>query len=123
MNVLLVEDNDNTATLTEMYMEKTGFADNVDRTYRIKPFEHLCNVNKYNVIVIDYHLQFYDAPEFIQVIKKSKLNSNTPVVVISHELSKWEEDEISRMGLHYVRRHDDYMIFIELIRRELRNMN
>ncbi len=123
MRVLLVEDNDNTATLTELYFNKTGFSDDVDRTYRIKPFEHMVNTKKYDVAVIDYHLQFFDAPEFVQILKKSKLNSMTPVIVVSHELSKWEEDEINRMGLKYVRRNDDYMVFIELIRKELRKFN
>ena len=123
MNIILVEDNDNTATLTEMYFEKTGFAERVDRTYRIKPFESLININKYDLAIVDYHLQFYDAPEFVRLIKESKLNSRIPVIVVSHELTSYEKREVEKLGVHYIRRPDDYMIFVDLIKATLRKMN
>ncbi len=123
MKIILVEDNDNTATITELYMEKTGLATEVDRTYRIKPFEALVNLNKYDLAIIDYHLQVVDAPEFIRLIKESKLNKFTPIIVVSHELKGWEEEEIKRLGVQYIRRHDDYMVFMELIKQALRKMN
>lgn len=123
MKVILVEDNDNTATLTELFFEKTGFADRVDRTYRIKPFESLVNINKYDLAIVDYHLQFFDAPEFIRLIKESKLNSHTPVVVVSHELSIEEQREVNSLGVKYIRRPDDYLIFVELLKSEMRKFN
>ena len=123
MKVILVEDNDNTATLTEMYFEKTGFAERVDRTYRIKPFEALININKYDVAIVDYHLQYFDAPEFIRLLKDSRLNSNIPIIVVSHELSPYEQREVESLGVHYIRRPDDYTIFVDLIRHTLRKMN
>lgn len=123
MRVILVEDNDNTAYLTELYFQKMGFSDNIDRTYRIKPFEHLVDSNKYGVAIIDYHLQVLDAPEFIKKIKDSKLNSNTPIIVVSHELDLDEQRQVEAMGVHYVRRHDDYQIFVEIIIKTLRKMN
>lgn len=123
MNIILVEDNDNTAHLTEIFFEKTGLADRTDRTYRIKPFESLVNINKYDLAIIDYHLQYFDAPEFIRLIKESKLNSRTPIIVVSHELSLYEQREVESLGIHYIRRPDDYMIFIEMIKQTLRKMN
>lgn len=123
MKVILVEDNENTAVLTQMYLEKTGVADHIDHTHRLKTFEHLINRNKYDLALIDYHLQFFDAPEFIQLTKDSKLNARTPIIVVSHEISMAEEREIERLGAQYIRRHDDYMVFIELIRKALRRMN
>lgn len=123
MRVILVEDNDNTAYLTELYFQKVGFSDNIDRTYRIKPFEHLVNSNKYDVAIIDYHLQVLDAPEFIKAIKNSKLNSNIPIIVVSHDLSFDEARQVEAMGVYYVRRHDDYHVFVELIIKALRKMN
>lgn len=123
MNIILVEDNDNTAQLTELFFEKTGFANRVDRTYRIKPFESLVNINKYDVAIIDYHLQYFDAPEFIRLIKDSKLNPNTPIIVVSHELSQYEQRQVEALGVHYIRRPDDYMVFVDLIRHTLRKMN
>lgn len=123
MNILLVEDNDTTAYLTEAFLEKTGFASRVDRTYRIKPFESLCHVNKYDLAIIDYHLQYFDAPEFVRAIKKSKKNKLTPVIIVSHELSPYELREVERLGVHYIRRPDDYMVFMDLIKRTLRRMN
>jgi len=123
VNIILVEDNENTAILTKLYLEKSGIADHVDHTFRIKPFEHLVNANKYELAIIDYHLQVLDAPEFVKTIKNSKLNSGTPVIVVSHELNEWEKEEIKILGVQYIRRHDDYMVFMELIRQTLRKMN
>ena len=123
MRVILVEDDDTAATLTEMYFSKMGFSDDVDRTYRIKPFEHLINSNKYDVAIIDYHLQCYDAPDFIKLTKSSPLNNKIPIIVISHELSVTEEREVNALGVHYIRRPDDYMVFVELISKALRKMN
>lgn len=123
MNIILVEDNDNTAIITELYLEKSGLADSVDRTYRIKPFESLVNVNKYDLAIIDYHLQAFDAPEFIKVIKSSRLNSRTPIIVVSHELDDSEEEEIKMLGVQYIRRHDDYSIFMGLIAQAIKRMN
>ena len=123
MKVILVEDDDTAAMLTEMYFSKSGFSDDVDRTYRIKAFEHMVNSTKYDVAIVDYHLQIYDAPEFIKLIKTSKLNTKTPIIVISHELSLEEEREIKALGIHYIRRPDDYMVFVELIAKVLRKMN
>lgn len=123
MKVILVEDNDNTAQLTELFFEKTGFADRVDRTYRIKPFESLVNINKYDLAIIDYHLQFFDAPEFVRLIKESKFNSRTPIIVVSHDLTIDEKKEVDKLGVKYIRRPDDYLIFVELLRAELRRMN
>lgn len=121
MKVILVEDDDNAALLTEIHFSKMGFSDDVDRTYRIKPFEHLINSNKYDLAIIDYHLQVYDAPDFIELIKKSKLNSLTPIIVISHELSLEEERAVSMLGVRYIRRPDDYTVFVELIMKALRD--
>lgn len=121
--MILVEDDDTAAMLTEMYFSKTGFSDDVDRTYRIKPFEHLINFKKYDVAIVDYHLQCFDAPTFIRIIKTSRLNANTPIIVISHELSLEEEREVNALGVHYIRRPDDYMVFVSLISKTLRDMN
>jgi DNA-binding response OmpR family regulator len=123
MHIILVEDNDNTAFITELYLEKSGIAERVDRTYRIKPFESLVNVNKYDLALIDYHLQAFDAPEFIKIIKASGLNARTPIIVTSHELSRGEEDEIKALGVQYIRRHDDYSVFMGLIFSAIRRMN
>lgn len=123
MNIILVEDNDNAAIITELYLEKSGLADSIDRTYRIKPFESLVNVNKYDLAIIDYHLQAFDAPEFIKVIKASRLNSRTPIIVVSHELDDSEEEEIKHLGVQYIRRHDDYSIFMGLIAQAIKRMN
>lgn len=123
MNIILVEDNDNAAIITELYLEKSGLADSIDRTYRIKPFESLVNVNKYDLAIIDYHLRAFDAPEFIKVIKASRLNSRTPIIVVSHELDDSEEEEIKHLGVQYIRRHDDYSIFMGLIAQAIKRMN
>lgn len=123
MKVILVEDNDITAELTQLFFDKTNFCDHVDRTYRIKPFEHLVHNIKYDLAIIDYHLQVLDAPEFIRAIKASRLNSSTPIIVVSHELDAYEEKQIEKLGVHYVRRHDDYQIFVDLLNRTLRKMN
>jgi len=123
VRVILVEDDDVAAQLTEMYFSKLGFSDDVDRTYRIKPFEHLINTNKYDVAIVDYHLQVFDAPDFIKLIKGSKINSRIPIIVISHELSLDEERQVKAFGVHYIRRPDNYEIFVELIMKHLRMMN
>jgi DNA-binding response OmpR family regulator len=123
VKAILVEDDPNTATITQMFLEKSGIADHIDHTYRLKPFEHLVKTTKYDFAIIDYHLQVFDAPEFIKAIKNSEINKNTPIIVISHEASESEQKAIDRLGAHYIRRHDDYMIFMELIAKTLRGMN
>lgn len=123
MKILLVEDNENTATLTKMYLEKMGVASHIDHTYRIKPFESLINLHKYDLVLVDYHLQFFDAPEFIKLTRESKKNSMSPIIVTSHELSSYEQKEVESLGVHYIRRPDDYMLFIELIKNTLQKMH
>ena len=96
-NILLVEDNDTDAEVVKRCLESIGIEANVDRTFRIVPFTHLVNDRDYDLIMIDYHLQAYDAPEFLRILKTSQ-NSNTPLLLLSGSISKEDME-----GLHPIR--------------------
>lgn len=100
IKILVVEDNHIAQTVAKIMLEK--YLSNIDIAGSAYEAINLCKNNKYTLIFMDIGLPDMKGYEATKIIRKLKLNIDTPIVALSAHLSENEKNICISAGMDAV---------------------
>jgi len=119
LHLLLVEDNDDDAVLLLRELRRAGFDVLMQRVQTPEAFHHELFRQEWDAIISDYNLPRFNAPQALEILKKS--GKEIPFIVVSGAIGEETAVVIMRAGAH------DYFVkgklnrLAEALRREIRD--
>lgn len=104
LRLLLVEDSDLDAAHLQLELRRSGFAPSVKRVQTREEFGAALREGPWDIVVSDYTLPRFSAPEALQLFRASGLDC--PFLVISGAVGEETAVELMRAGAHdYLLKH------------------
>ena len=104
LRMLLVEDSDLDAAHLLLELRRGGFEPDVQRVELREQFEEALRAGTWDVIISDYHLPRFSAPEALQIYRMSGLD--VPFIVVSGAIGEETAVDLMRDGAHdYLLKH------------------
>ncbi len=100
LNVLLVEDSLDDAALLERHLRRSGFRPTITRVETAEAMQHelAAEARVYDVVLADYNLPLFSAPEALNLLKKSQ--HDIPFIMMSGAVSEDTAVAAMRAGAH-----------------------
>lgn len=99
LRVLLVEDNPDDALLVERHLRRGGFAVSLRRVETAETMSAaLLEPDAWDIILADYHLPYFSAPEALEMLKSS--GHDVPFIMMSGAVSEETAVAAMRAGAH-----------------------
>jgi len=108
LRLLLVEDNENDAMLIIRHLEKMSYSVAFLRVETAAEMKTALEQQDWDVIICDYSLPYFNAPEALKILQKTDID--LPFIVVSGTVGEDTAVEMMRTGAH------DYMMKSNLIR-------
>ncbi|MBF0206172.1 MAG: response regulator [Oligoflexia bacterium] len=117
LNILVIEDDADDYTFVCNELEKNGFESKTERILTREEMVATLNCKKIDIILSDYNLPRFSAPEALQTLKDSGLD--IPFIVISGAVGEEEAVKVMKAGAHDYILKDSLVRLPEAIKREL----
>jgi len=117
LRVLIVEDSEDDALLVIRELERGGYDTTFERVETAEAMTAALEKQAWDIIIADYHLPHFSAPEALQLLHQSRLD--LPFIVISGTVG--EETAVATMkdGAHDYLMKDNLTRLVPAIEREL----
>lgn len=114
LKILIVEDELSLKEVYSKFLEKISadvtFCDHPQKGWKA------IDKDKYDLIITDLKMPIIEGDEFIKIIRNSKLNQNTPVILCSGHMDKKVLSELNRESkLYFLNKPFDSKTLLELI--------
>ncbi|HEX8169075.1 MAG TPA: diguanylate cyclase [Thermoanaerobaculia bacterium] len=104
LRVLLVEDSDLDAAHLKLELRRGGFEPEITRVETADDFDEKLHAGEWDVIISDYHLPRFGAPQALDMYRLSRID--TPFIVVSGAIGEETAVELMRCGAHdYLLKH------------------
>ncbi len=104
LRVLLVEDSPEDAFLLAHHLEMEGLEVTIERVEASEPFREALGRGPWDVVISDYSMPRFSAPEALDVLKET--NQDIPFIVVSGSIGEETAVAIMHAGAHdYVLKH------------------
>lgn len=104
LRLLLVEDSDLDAAHLLLELRRGGFDVDVQRVETREDFEEALHAREWDVVISDYHLPRFSAPEALDIFRFSGID--VPFLVVSGAIGEETAVELMRAGAHdYLLKH------------------
>jgi len=118
LRVLLVEDSEDDATLVLCQLQRSGYAVTHDRVDTAVALYHALTQRPWDVIIADYHLPQFSAPDALRVLQEQELD--LPFIVVSGTIGEDAAVSLMKSGAHDFLMKDRLTRLVPVIERELR---
>lgn len=123
MKVLLVEDDPVHAMLFENFFQTVDPMSLIVVCKRFVTFKGIVATDNFDLFVIDYNLDCYTAPEYIDIIKADKDHDGTPILVMSASFDPGDREKLSRIGVMTMEKTGDMEVFASGMKKLLESWN
>ncbi|HVE71341.1 MAG TPA: diguanylate cyclase [Thermoanaerobaculia bacterium] len=104
LRLLLIEDSDLDAAHLLLELKRGGFDPDVTRVETRDELQDALFARTFDVIISDYHLPRFSAPEALDIVRMSRLD--VPFIVVSGAIGEETAAELMRAGAHdYLLKH------------------
>lgn len=118
LRMLQVEDSESDAALVTRVLEKSGFSVYCERVDDAPQLRAALGAGGWDVIIADYHLPRFDAPEALRILHES--GQDIPFVIVSGAVGEALAVEMMRSGAHDYLMKDNLARLAPAVRREIR---
>jgi PAS domain S-box-containing protein len=120
LRVLLVEDNEDDASLLTRYFERAGYQPSVRRVETAEAMHQALNEPnaEWDVVLADFNLPSFSAPAALHLLKR--LGQDVPFIVMSGAISEETAVDAMRAGAHDYVSKQNLTRLIPAIEREMR---
>ena len=98
LHVLVIEDEEPDAILNVHYLERAGYSIHFRRVDTAEEMENALELEKWNLILSDYSMPFFDVNAALEIYNHAKLD--IPFIVISGEIGEERAVELIKSGVH-----------------------
>ena len=117
LRVLIVEDSEDDALLVMRELERGGYAVISERVETAETMTAARTGRDWDLIIADYHLPHFSAPEALELIRRSGLD--LPFIVISGTVGEETAVETMKLGAHDYLLKDSLVRLVPAVEREL----
>ena len=104
LSLLLIEDSDLDAAHLLLELRRAGYEPEVTRVETREQLEAVLRKRPFDIIISDYHLPRFSAPEALDMVRLSGID--TPFIVVSGAIGEETAAELMRAGAHdYLLKH------------------
>jgi two-component system, cell cycle sensor histidine kinase and response regulator CckA len=119
LNVLMVEDSEDDAALTVLALQKGGFEPNFERVDTPDAMAKALEGRAWDVIVSDYSMPDFSAPDAFKVLKERDLD--IPFIIVSGTVGEETAVAAMKLGIHDYLMKGKLSRLVPAIERELRD--
>ncbi len=119
LNILMIEDSEDDALLVIRELRRGNFHPHWERVETAESLKRMLRNLRWDLIISDYRLPGFDAPEALKIVKQSQLD--IPFIVISGTIGERSAVEMMKAGAHDYLMKDNLTRLPEAVRRELRD--
>ncbi|MEE9200646.1 MAG: PAS domain S-box protein, partial [Candidatus Brocadiales bacterium] len=121
LNVLLVEDSEDDATLMIRELERGGYDVTCKRVETSSAMEKALNKRKWDIVIADHNLPDFSAPAALSVLQKKGLD--LPFIIVSGAIREDVAVEVMKAGAHDYIAKGNMARLVPAVGRELREAN
>lgn len=121
LRILLVEDSEDDALLTMREVERGGKKVQFQRLETAEAMKDALKNKMWDIVIADYRLPHFSAPEALQVLKKSGID--LPFIVVSGTIGEETAVEVMKAGAHDYLMKDNLKRLVPTIEREIRELD
>lgn len=118
INVLILEDSEFDAVVLESLLKKGSFEPTILRVETLESFQSAILDKEWDVILADYNLPGFQAPEALILVQKAQLD--TPFIIISGGIGEDTAVEAMRAGAHDYLMKGQLARLVPAVEREIR---
>ena len=119
LNILMIEDSEDDALLVIRELRRGNFHTDWERVETADSLRSMLKNRSWDLIISDYRLPGFDAPEALKIVKQSQLD--IPFIVISGTIGERSAVAMMKAGAHDYLMKDNLTRLPEAVRRELRD--
>jgi len=121
LKVLIIEDSEDDVHLLIRQLKKNGYNPLYKQVQTADDMREQLNENKWDIIITDYSLPFFNGLEALKVLKEK--NIDIPFIILSGMIGEETAVEAMKAGAHDYIKKDNMARLIPAIGRELREAN
>lgn len=118
LRFILIEDSDDDVMLLTRALKREGFELDYQQVQTAETFRQALQDSSWDLIISDYHLPGFEAPEALQILKESDLD--LPFIVVSGTIGEKTAVGIMKAGANDYIMKGNLTRLAEAIRREIR---
>ncbi len=118
LSVLLIEDSEGDAYLVIWELCKGGLNPIWQRVDTAQSFKKCLEQQSWDIIIADYHLPNFDAPEALRIVRDS--HQDIPFIVVSGIMGEQVAVDMMKSGAHDYLMKDNLIRLPETVKREVR---
>jgi PAS domain S-box-containing protein len=119
LRVMMVEDSENDALLLLHELRRGGYAPGFERVETPEAMRAALDREPWDIILADYSLPHFSAPEALALVRERKLD--LPFIVVSGKIGEETAVVLMRAGAHDYLMKDNLARLVPAVKRELRD--